>query len=445
MKDFIPLLVLFFLSPLSGFSQDTDSSKSSFSLGLNSEFSYQMMEPTQNLRKLNILMEARENGTLQKQGLVIGTSLIAIGDYQYSTIDSKFGYLMRHPTSSNQIGHVVTEAVIHSFQLSFTGTINSWISSYAEILYNPEQNFGTGLITDIARNQLQLRKGFVAFGDLTKFPIYGAIGKMDSPFGQTGSVSPFTNSTTWHAFGGICYGAQLSFEKWNINASLMAAQGGSQFRAMSTTVGDSTNVPSLINNFVADINYTVYFTDKISLKFGGSYLRGSTYNQSFPVEHFNPGKSNNPAITAYGFFNLKNRFILKGGYTKTLKVWPGTHNPTPPLDVYEAFRVSSFDLGASYDLNSNKPIIYRLSAEFSDFIAGPHGAPWERQNQIIIGFSALINQASKLFIEGFRTDGYVPLNWISGSEANAPFPAGVTHSEHDAMSYGIVIGCLITL
>lgn len=416
-----------------------------FKVGIDSPFSYRMLEPNQNLRKVSILMEEREKDNLPNRSLSIGTSLIAIGDYQYSNSDSKFAYLMRHPTSKNQIGHEVSEAVIHSFQVSLTGSVNAWISSYAEMLYNPEQSFGTGLITDIERNQIQLRKGFVAFGNLKKFPIYGAIGKMDSPFGQMGSVSPFTNSTIWHAFGGLCYGAQVSFKKWNVHATFMAAQGGSQFRGMSTPVGDSTNVPSLINNFVGDLNYTVFFTSTISLKMGGSYVHGSTYNHSFPVKHFEPGGDNNPAVTAYGYFNLNNRIILKGSYAKTLKVWPGTHNPNPPLDQFEAFRVSSFDLGASYDFNPNRNVLYRISAEFSDFVAGPHGAPWERQNQIIAGFSALIHQSSKLFIEVFRTDGYVPLNCISGSEVNAPFLAGTTHSEHDAFSYGVVIGGQITL
>lgn len=120
---------------------------------------------------------------------------------------------MRHPTANNQIGKDVSEAVIHSFQLSITATVNSWLTSHAEILYNPQQGFGSGTITSLERNQLQLRKGFIVIGDLKTFPLYGAIGKMDAPFGQMGSVSPFTNSTMWHAFGGLGYGAQIGFTK----------------------------------------------------------------------------------------------------------------------------------------------------------------------------------------------------------------------------------------
>ena len=427
-----------------GNSQSTDSESSKFKLEINSPFTYRMLEPNQNLRKVSILMDEKKEGNLDNSKLIIGTSLIAIGDYQVSNTDSKFAYLMRHPTSNNQIGKAVSEAVIHSFQVSLTGNVTSWLSSHAEILYNPEQSFGTGIITDLNRNQLQLRKGFVVIGDLRKFPVYGALGKMDSPFGQMGSVSPFTNSTMWHAFGGLCYGAQVGFKKWNIHATVMAAQGGAQFRGMQTLVGDSTNVPSLVNNFVADLNYTVQFTDDISFRFGGSYLLGSAYNHAFPVKHFEPGIYNNPAVTTYGMFNYKDRIIIKGSYAKTSKVWEGTHNPTPPLNVFEAFRVSSFDAGASYLFNPDKNVAYTASLEFSDFVAGPNGSPWERQNQYILGFSALIKQSSKLFIEGFFTQGYAPLNWISGSNDFEPFPPGVTLANADAQSFGVVLGCQIT-
>src|SRR6056300_1485083 len=250
MKYFLLIPCLFALTAIA---QDSIPQKNKPSLTINPAFSHQMMEPVQNLRKVNCFLKGKQEKSIVSRQLIIGASLIAIGDYQRSNIDSKFGYLMRHPTSSNQIGNEVTEAVVHSFQLSFSGAVNNWLGAYAEMLYNPEQIFGAGTITDLNRNQIQLRKAFVVFGNLDDFPVYGAIGKMDTPFGQTGSVSPFTNTTMWHAFGGLAYGAQIGFQKWNIDASFMAVQGGAQFRALNTPVGDTTNVPSQVNNFVADI------------------------------------------------------------------------------------------------------------------------------------------------------------------------------------------------
>lgn len=134
-------------------------------VSLNPEYSYWMLEQNQNLRKINLLLEAKRVGTLTPGQLVIGTSLISLVDYQSSNTDSKFGYLMRHPTAANEVGKSVSEAVIHSFQFAVNAPINEWITSYAEMLYNPEQSFGAGTITALARNQIQLRKAFVLFAN----------------------------------------------------------------------------------------------------------------------------------------------------------------------------------------------------------------------------------------------------------------------------------------
>ena len=409
----------------------------------NSEFSYKMLDQNQDLRKINILLNSKKNGLLKNNNLIIGTSLISIIDYQRSNTDSKFGYLMRHPTSSNQIGKDVSEAVIHSFQLSATATINRWITTHAELLYSPEQSFGSGTITDLNRNQIQLRKAFAVFGNLDKFPLYMAVGKMDAPFGQMGTVNPFTNSTMWHAFGGLGYGAQIGYNKDGLHAKVMLIQGGAQFRALHVPVGDATAVPSKLNNFVADLNYKFAF-NKTNLKVGASYKKGGAYCQGFPVFHFTPCEENNPEYTFYGTLDINSRLIIMTSFAKTFNEWEGTFNPTPPLNVFEASKVSSLSLGAKYNLNKVGNFKHTLSGEFSDFRAGPNGSPWERQNQFVFGYQTLVNKAAKLFVEIFRTEGYAPLNWISGSADFDPFPPGTTHSDRDANSMGIVLGAQLT-
>ncbi|MDC1506023.1 hypothetical protein N8475_12635, partial [Winogradskyella sp.] len=441
MKKTFLLLTLFLIGNYALAQIDTIAIKR---IGINPEFSYKMLDQNQNLRKVEILLNSKKNELIKNNNLIIGTSLISIVDYQHSNTDSKFGYLMRHPTSNNQIGKDVSEAVIHSFQLSVTATINSWITSYAELLYNPEQSFGSGTITNLNRNQIQLRKAFVVFGNLNKSPFYGAVGKMDAPFGQMGSVNPFTNSTMWHAFGGLGYGAQIGYNKGGLHAKIMFVQGGAQFRALHVPVGDATAVPSKLNNLVADLNYKLVISDKVNLKAGASYKKGGAYCQGFPVFHFTPCEENNPEYTVYGTLDVNNRLIVMASFAKTFNEWEGTFNPTPPLNVFEASKVSSLSLGAKYDLNKVGKIKHTLSGEFSNFIAGPNGAPWERQNQYVLGYQALMNKSAKLFVEIFRTEGFAPLNFISGSADFDPFPPGTTHSDRDANSMGIVLGAQIS-
>lgn len=441
-KNLFTITTLMFAFAICTYAQTEESSSTnSNSIGLNSELTYSLMEPNQNLRKLEILIDAKSNGKIAEKSLSLGFSVIGIVDYQNSNTNSKFAYLMRHPTSNNQIGETVSEAVIHSAQLSFVGSLNSWLTAYGEMLYSPEQSFGAGTITSLGRNQIEFRKGILMIGNLNDFPLYFAIGKMDIPFGQTGSVSPFTSSTMWHAFGGLGYSAVLGFKKYGINASFAAIQGGSQFRALNVPV-DSTNVPSRLTNLAFDVNYTAKLTEGIHLKAGLSYLKGSAYCQPFPVVHFMPCSENNPAMAYYGSLNIKDRFILKGGFVQTQEVWPGTFNPNAPLDEFAASKVSSLDFGAKYWINTSGKIHYAVSGEFSNFKAGPDGAPWERQSQIVIGVNAQVEKTSRIFLEFFRTAGYAPLNFVSGGNFDDP---GVTHSDRDARSFGFVGGVLFSI
>lgn len=435
------LILLFFLHLTSLSSQNIHAERNESLIGLSSELSGKMLDPTHDLRKASILLEEKKAGNLKDRQLIIGASIIGLMDYQRTNIDSKFGYLMRHPTSNNQIGNTVTEAVLHSFQVGITASVNNWISMYGEILYDPQQSFGPGTITALTRNQLQLRKGMVVFGDLSKFPLYGAIGKMDTPFGDMGSVNPFTNTSSWHAFAGIGFGAEVGFKMAGLHASVMAIQGGSQFRAAHTGV-NGTNVPSQLNNFAADVNYTLDVMDNSSVQLGGSYMYGSAYCTGYPITHFGEPIRNNPAYSVYTNVHFADRVLLKGGFSKTFDTWPGTYNPNPPLNKYYESRVSSLSAGVKVYLNPKGNIKYALSGEYSDFRTGPEGSPWERQNQKILGFEAKVIEASTLFVEVFSTEGYVPLNFMTGGNMETP---GETHSEHDAFSNGVVIGARITL
>lgn len=417
------------------------SSSDNYVLGLNSYHSYLMMEPNQNLRKVRLFMDSKSNGLIPEKSLSFGFSMIGLADYQKSNQDTKFGYLMRHPTAANQIGKHVSEAVIHSAQLSMTASLNPWLSVYGELLYDPQQSFGTGTITTLTRNQVQLRKGIVVLGNLEKFPVYMSIGKIDTPFGQMGSVSPFTNSTMWHAFGGLAYQALIGFDKYGINANLSLVQGGAQFRAANVPV-DSTAVPSRLNNFVADLNYTFEPFGGVEVQIGGSYIKGSAYCQGWPVVHFMPCGDNNPAFTFYGNITINNRLHLKGSFAKTVNEWPGTFNPNPPLDVFAAAKVSSLDFGGIYQINPAGKTVFSLSGEFSNFKAGPEGAPWQGQNQLIVGLNAQVEETSRFFLEFFKVDGYVPLNFVSGG--NFPDP-GVTHSANDTRGFGFVAGILFSI
>jgi len=403
----------------------------------DNRYAYEMLDPNTRInRKQQLILEKKQSGELAPDTLVIGGAVTAITDVQRSNTDSKFGYLMRHPTETNQVTKDISEALIHSAQVNFTANLGSWVTAYSEILYDPEQSFGAGTNTALSRNQLQLRRGYVLFGNLDELPVYLSLGKMATPFGLTDTVNPFTQSTVWHTFGGLAYGVQAGYIKDGLRLSLMGVQGGAQFRAANTPV-DNTNVPSKLNNYVVDANYTFPIGNGDgSLLIGASYLRGSAYNQGFPITHFAAGEDHNPAFDVYGQLRLGD-FLLHAEYAETLNEWPGTFNPAIP--EFSAHEVVSWNLGTKYTaMIMDKE--FNFSADFSRFIAGPDGAPWENQDQLVLGISRFITPSVKLFAEYIHTDGYAPLNFISGSDPGDPFPAGVTQSDSSAESDIVMLG-----
>ena len=346
--------------------------------------------------------------------------------------------MMRHPTAKNQVGKTVSEAAIHSVQLGVTTTFGNWVAGHAQALFDPEQSFGDGANTSIDRNQLQVRQAWVLFGDLDRSPFHASLGKMAVPFGLTDTVNPFTASTVWHAFGGLANGAKAGYASDGLNLTLMGIQGGAQFRAANTPV-KGTAVPGRLNNFAVDASYEFGLAAAGSLLLGGSYQRGSAYCQDYPVQHFEPCRDTNPAFGIYGRL-IFGPFAFKTEFARTTDAWPGTFNPDIPQ--FAASKVTAFDLGAKYRLERGGGPL-DLSVEFSRFAAGPGGAPWERQDQTVLGVAWFVEPSVKLFAEYVRTAGYTPLNFISGGsvrDAAGGIDNTRTHSDRSARSEILLVG-----
>jgi len=403
---------------------------------INSPLSYGLLDPTTaGKAKPLALLAAKQDGTLKPGGVVLGGGLTAIADYQSTNFDSDFGYLMRQP-GANHIGKSVSEAAIHSAQVHVTASVNPWLTAYVELLYDPQQSFGAGTITALSRNQIQLRRGYALIGDLNRSPVYGMIGKFDSPFGQNDTVNPFSLSTDGHTFAGLAYGALIGYSKNGLNLSAEAVEGGSEFRGLNSPV-DGTNVPSRLNNYVLDANYTAKLGGRNrSLLAGLSYEKGSSYCQSFPITHFGACSKANPAYAVYSTLTW-DQITLKGQYVSTVNPMPGTHNPNAPLNVYKASRISSYDVGVNYRTRAfDKPL--HLSADFSTLIAGPDGSPWQHQDQWVAGIASFPSPNVKLFSEVIFVEGYLPFQFLTGGTPGED--PGDTESSTDKRSKVLMTG-----
>ena len=408
-------------------------------IGRDAAFSYDLLDPTTNInRKQRLILHRKQDGTLPPDSVLVQGALAAVANAQLTNRPNKFGYLMRHPTAANQVGSTVSEAALHSVQLGLAATPADWITTNVEILYDPQQSFGAGINTVLERNQLQVRRAYALFGDLDRSPLFVSLGKMAVPFGLTDTVNPFTASTVWHAFGGLANGVRLGYSSGGVNLSVMGIQGGAQFRAANTSV-KGTAVPSRLNNFSVDASYSRDVRSDASVLVGASYQKGTAFCQEFPVVHFGPCAENNPAFDAYGRLVYR-KLTLKGEFAQTTREWPGTFNPDIPQ--FAASRVTSFDIGTRYRHEIADDWI-DFSAEFSQFEAGPDGAPWERQEQLVLGVAWFVRRSAKLFFEYVRIAGYSPLNFISGGNIRnemGELLLNRTQSDRSARSHVVLLG-----
>jgi len=404
-------------------------------LGANTDYSSKVLGHTELVNQRRIVqLQARQNGSINSL-LTVSGELVMIADAHWSNRANKFGYLMRHPTGNNQRTKATQEITVNSAQLALTIAPARGVTGYVEGLYDPEQSFGAGTLTALARNQVQIRKAYVLFGDLDRTPFYASIGKMDVPFGLQDSVSPFTNSSNWHAFAPLAFGGEVGYLKGGLSIRAMAVEGGAQFRGANTPV-DGTAIPSKMNNYALDLNYTHALGDNGSVMLGASYLHGSAYCQDYPIVHFSACAAAVPAWSAYGRIHAGNLELI-GEFARTTKAWPGTKVPdaSNPLSVFPAWRVTSFTAGARYVLGDDRSNT-RLSLEYSKFIAGPQGSPWHRQDQTVLGLAHQFVPGVNLFGELINIAGYSPLNFISGGN----FPDGSTWSDSSARSKVVMTG-----
>lgn len=439
-------------------SGDSERAGSAHFVGIDPDYGFRILDDAESVTtKPLVQLRTKQAGGLADR-ITLSGAITVIADFQKTDHDSKFGYLTRHPTATNQIGKTVSEAVIHNAHLALTARLTNDVTGFIDLLYDPEQSFGSGTLTALDRNQIQLRRGWLMWGNLDKRPVYALVGKMDIPFGLNETVSPFTPSTNFHAFAGLAYGAQFGFYANGLHLRAMAVQGGAQFRDANTSVG-GTAVPSKLNNFALDANYTVTLDGLGSVMLGGSYQHGTAYCQPYPVVHFTPCPDNVPAIALYGRARV-GAFTLLGEYAQTTRVWDGTAVPatdprigkpvTPPqaiwtispnpLSIYDPVKPRSFTAGLRYEFGreiaSPQSRSTALSLEFSRFISGDNGSPWEGQSQTVLGLSHFLSPSINVFSELVYVDGFVPLNFLSGGN----FASGGTHSTQKADTGVVLVG-----
>lgn len=321
----------------------------------------------------------------------------------------KFPYLGRFPTDFS--GKSASDARLLQANAHMTAYVAPAVSVYGELLFSDVFTFG-----DFKQGSLQVRQAYAVLGDLNVSPFYLYLGKKNVGYGDFGTLSPFTQSVTWHYFAALAEGVGLGYHGNNLDVTVAAINGGRGIR-----LNDSTKRGKL-NNMAANATWHYGERSDRQIQLGAGFLLGTIYDGNV-AEHLDTslfGSDYNSAWNINGRLDI-GRMTFAGELVSTTDPWPTTSS------VVSAFRTEA----AYWVQRGSLPSFW--SASWSAGDQGPDGSEFEFNRQFVLGYSKQLNRNCRVSAEYVRSLGFAPLIAIT------------TVSDRDVKQDSLVLGMTLVL
>lgn len=358
--------------------------------------------------KVKLALQARQSGLLQEGRLYLGGRLFATAIGEHTNTPGKFPILSRFPNGHTR-GSSDIYGVINEATLNATVTL-PMLTGFAQAEYTEVEYPG--------QDALQLRKVWLAIGDLDRAPYYLAVGRKTVNFGNFASYAPFTHTHSNHYFW-------AQSDDPVVEVGYVGAQSDLAFTLIpghrGLRVVDSPDNDGKYENFALNAAHRLALSGETELTLGAGFLRGTIYDSA--IAHHPP--SAGTARMWNGAYNVNatlsaSRFDLMAEFTKTTRRWPATD-----------FKVSALTLQGRYRTELlGRPAIYSLA--LSRGVQGADGTEWEKMDQAILGLELAATPNLTLGIEYMFNDGFVPLI----------LPTVVADS--DVRSHTVIVGAKLT-
>jgi opacity protein-like surface antigen len=333
--------------------------------------------------KVGIALRARQSGEIGT--LTFGGRLFATIIAERTNTAGKFPILSRlpptHTSGTSDVYGVVNEATVHA-TLALPMVTAFAQAEYTEVEY-PGQD------------ALQLRKYWVALGDLDRSPFYLAVGRKTVNFGNFATYAPFTHSHSNHYFWAQSKDPviEVGYLGKNTDLAFSLIPGHRGLRVVDSPDNDGD-----YENYALNLAHRMDLKGGMQLQLGGGYLRGTIYDSA--IAHHPP--SAGTARLWNGAYNMNatlsaDRYDLMAEFTKTTGIWPATGHKVSALTLQGRYRSELF----------GKPATYSLS--LSRGVQGAKGTEWEKMDQAVLGVELDMSKHLKLGAEYMFNDGFVPL------------------------------------
>ncbi|AAV96237.1 hypothetical protein KQ247_04045 [Ruegeria pomeroyi] len=335
--------------------------------------------------KTVLALRARQSGALQDYRLYLGGRFLGSVIHESTNTTGKFPILSRLPPT-HTLGTSDTYGVVNEASLNATLTL-PWVTAFVQGEYTEVEYPG--------QDATQLRKYWIALGDLNQSPFYLAIGRKTVNFGNFASYAPFTHTHSSHYFWAQSDDPLIELgyvtERTELALSLLPAHRGLRVVSSPKNNGD-------YENFAFNASHRFDLRGDMMLKLGAGYLRGTIYDST--IAHHPPGTGINRSWN--GAYNVNatlsgSNFDLMAEFTQTEEVWPATGHSVNATTVQGRYRASVL----------GKPVTYSLAA--SRGIQGAKGTAWRKMDQVVLGMEMALNPHLTIGAEYMFNDGFVPL------------------------------------
>lgn len=335
--------------------------------------------------KIAVALRARQSGQLQTNRLYIGGRFVGTIIHEQTDTAGKFPILSRLPPTHTS-GTSDTYRVVNEASLNTTLTL-PWVTAFAQGEYTEVEYTG--------QDDIQLRKYWLAVGDLDISPFYLGIGRKTVSFGNFATYAPFTHSHSAHYFWAQSEDPLIELgyttDRTYLTFSLVPSHRG--FRVVSSPDNDGD-----YDNYALNASHRLTLQNQMDLTLGAGYLRGTIYDSV--IAHHPPSTGIDRSWN--GAFNLNatlsgENFDVMAEFTQTEHDWPATEHKVSALTLQGRYRAAMF----------GKPAVYSLSA--SRGTQGASGTEWEKMDQIVLGVEVEPVKHVSLGLEYVFNDGFVPL------------------------------------
>lgn len=335
--------------------------------------------------KIAYALRARQQGELPELGLSFGGRAVGTIIAEKTNTAGKFPILSRLPPTHTN-GKSDVYGVINEASLNATLTLPQ-LTAFVQGEYTEVEYPG--------QDDMQLRKYWVAWGDLDRWPFYIAAGRKTVNFGQFATYAPFTHSHSNHYFWAQSEDVLVELgyvsDRTEVSVSLIPSHRG--LRVVSSPANNGA-----YTNYAINGSHRLDLAGGTSLTLGAGFLRGTIYDST--IAHHPPGTGINREWNGAWDVNAtlsRGPWDFAAEFTRTLHDWPATGHHVSASTLQTRYR--SEVLG--------RPAVWSLSTSRGE--QGANGTEWERMEQIILGLEVEAAPNVKVGAEYMYNAGFVPL------------------------------------